>query len=120
MSINKLTTFGERIRRLRKEQELPQRKVAALLDIDTSLLAKYERNERHPSKELITKIADLFKVDFDELFNEVLTDKIAYQILEEDADGKLLRVAETKVEYLKNQVQQRVINQTKIKKQNGK
>jgi len=103
MSKKKLTTFGETIKRLREEQNLPQRKVAAHLDIDTSLLAKYERNVRQPSKELIIKIAALFKVDSEALISEALTDKIAYQILEEDADSKLLRVAENKVEYLKKQ-----------------
>jgi transcriptional regulator with XRE-family HTH domain len=113
MSKQKLTTFGERIRKLREEQELPQRKVAAFLDIDTSLLAKYERNERHPSKELITKIAELFKIDSNELINEVLSDKIAYQILEEEADTKILRVAETKVEYLKQQDKSKILKQTK-------
>lgn len=116
MSKQKLTTFGERIRKLREEQELPQRKVAAILDIDTSLLAKYERNERHPSKELITKIAKLYKVDFSELVNEVLSDKIAYQILEEEADTKILRVAETKVEYLKLQDKSKFLKQTKSTK----
>ncbi len=113
MSKQKPTTFGERIRKLRKEQELPQRKVAALLDIDTSLLAKYERNERHPSKELINKIAAIFMVDYTELANEVLSDKIAYQILEEEADTKILRVAEIKVEYLKQQDKSKILNQTK-------
>lgn len=102
MSKTKLYTFGEKIRELREEQNLPQRKVAALLDIDTSLLAKYERNERQPSKELITKIAKIFKTNSDELINEALTDKIAYQILAEEADSRILRVAETKVKYLKN------------------
>lgn len=101
MSKNKLTTFGERIRQLREEQNLPQRKVAALLDIDTSLLAKYERNERQPSKEMIIKIAKIFKADSDELINEALTDKFAYQILQEEADSKILRVAEEKVKYIK-------------------
>lgn len=113
MSKQKLTTFGERIRKLREVQELPQRKVAALLDIDTSLLAKYERNERHPSKELITKIAELFKIDSSELVNEVLSDKIAYQILEEEADTKILRVAEIKVEYLKQQDKNKILKQAK-------
>lgn len=103
MSKKKLTTFGETIKRLREEQNLPQRKVAAHLDIDTSLLAKYERNVRQPSKELIIKIATLFKVDSEQLISEALTDKIAYQIIEEEADSKLLRVAENKVEYLKKQ-----------------
>lgn len=103
MSKQKLTTFGERIRQLREEQKLPQRKVAALLDIDSSLLAKYERNERQPSKELIKKIAGIFKADSEELINEAFTDKLAYQILEQDADSKILRVAESKVDYLKKQ-----------------
>jgi HTH-type transcriptional regulator, competence development regulator len=113
MSKKKLTTFGERIRKLREEQDLPQRKVAALLDIDTSLLAKYERNERHPSKELITKIAELFNIDSGELVREVLSDKIAYQVLEEEADANILRVAETKVEYLKQQDKNKILKQTK-------
>ncbi len=102
MSKQKLTTFGERIRQLREELKLPQRKVAALLDIDTSLLAKYERNERQPSKELIKKIADIFKADTEDLIAEAFSDKLAYQILEQDADSKILRVAENKVNYLRN------------------
>lgn len=102
MSKQKLTTFGETIKQLREEKKLPQRKVAAYLDIDTSLLAKYERNVRQPSKKIILKIAELFKVDSETLISEALTDKIANQILEEDADSKLLRVAEGKVEYIKS------------------
>jgi transcriptional regulator with XRE-family HTH domain len=94
-----LTTFGETIKQLREEQNLPQRKVAANLDIDTSLLAKHERNVRQPYKYLIIKIAALFNVESEALISEALTDKIAYQIIEEEADSKLLRVAENKVKY---------------------
>jgi transcriptional regulator with XRE-family HTH domain len=108
-----LITFGERIRKLREEQNLSQRKIAALLDIDNSLLAKYERNERHPPKELILKIADLFKINYSELVDEVLSDKIAYQILMEAADCKILRVAEIKVEYLKQQDKNKLLKQIK-------
>lgn len=102
MSKQKLTTFGEIIKNLRLENKLPQRKVAAYLDIDTSVLAKFERNVRHPSKEIILKIAKLFKVDSNQLLSEVLTDKIANQILEEKADSKLLEVVKNKIEYIKS------------------
>ncbi|RWY49079.1 helix-turn-helix domain-containing protein [Mucilaginibacter gilvus] len=102
MSKRKLTTFGESIKQLRVDRKLPQRKIAAYLDIDASLLAKYERNVRQPSKELIEKIATLFGVDSKDLINEAFTDKIAYQILEEEFDSKLLRLAEEKVEYIKS------------------
>lgn len=53
------------------------------------------------SKKLIAKIADIFKVDCQELIREALTDKLAYQILAEEADSRLLRVAEEKVKYIK-------------------
>ena len=102
MSKKKLTTFGETIKQLREDKKLPQRKVAANLDIDTSLLAKYERNVRQPSRELILKIAELFSVDSETLISEAITDKIANQIIEEDVDSKLLRVAENKAEYIKS------------------
>lgn len=102
MSRRIFTTFGETIRQLRANKKLPQRKVAAHLDIDTSLLAKYERNVRQPSKVHILKIAELFNIDSEILISEALTDKIANQIIEEDADCKLLRVAENKVKYIKS------------------
>ena len=101
MSKQKLTTFGERIRQLREDQKLPQRKISALLDIDTSLLAKYERNERQPTKQIIKQFADFFKVDEKALLNTVLSDVIAYKILDEEADLSILKVAEEKVKYLK-------------------
>lgn len=104
MSKYKVTTFGERIRQLREEQNLPQRQIAALLDIDASLLAKYERNERQPSKELINKIAEIYKVGNTELLEEALSDKIAFQILSEEVDSRILRVAESKVNYLQKKI----------------
>ena len=102
MSQQKITSFGETIRQLREGKNLPQRKVAAHLDIDASLLAKYERNVRYPSKKVILKIAELFNVDSEALFSEAFTDKIANQVLEENIDCKLLKIAENKVEYLKS------------------
>ena len=45
--------FGEYIRKIREEKGLPLRKVAAALDIDTSILSKIERNERTATKEMI-------------------------------------------------------------------
>ena len=53
-----MKSFGEYIRRVREEKELPLRKVAAALDIDTSILSKIERNERVAIKEMIPILAD--------------------------------------------------------------
>ena len=96
-----MTSFGEQIRTLREEKELPLRKVAAFLDIDPSLLGKIERNERQPRKELIKQIAFFFKIDEKNLIRQFISDQIAYKIVEED-DMEILKVAEKKVMYLKN------------------
>jgi hypothetical protein len=38
-------------------------------------------------------------MDEKELFNEFLSDQIAYRIIEEDADVRVLKVAEEKIKY---------------------
>jgi transcriptional regulator with XRE-family HTH domain len=97
----KFTSFGEHLRTLREETHLPLREVASHISIDPSFLAKIERNERHPTKQLIKQLATYFKVDEKELQNEFLSDQIAYKILDEEADLNILKVAEKKVHYLK-------------------
>lgn len=65
------------------------------------MLAKIERNERQPTKQLIRRIANYFKVDEKKLKNEFLSDQIAYKLLDDEADIEILKVAEEKVAYLK-------------------
>ena len=52
-----MKTFGEYIRKSRENIGLPLRKVAAALDIDTSILSKIERNERRATNEMIPILA---------------------------------------------------------------
>ncbi|MGE4590093.1 MAG: helix-turn-helix domain-containing protein [Acidaminococcaceae bacterium] len=100
MSEQKLyKTFGEHLRIIREKAGLTLKEVAAYIEIDISLLAKIERNERQPTKILIKNIAHFFKMDEKELFNEFLSDQIAYRIIEEDADVRVLKVAEEKIKY---------------------
>ena len=96
--------FGEYIRNLREQAELPLRKVAAQLDIDPSLLGRIERNERQPTKEIIAGIAKIFNQDLKKLLDDYLSDQIAYKIINENADICILKVAEQKVKYLKNKI----------------
>jgi len=97
-----METFGEYIRQLRIKADLPLRKIAAQLDIDSSILGRIERNERKANKELIAKMATIYNQDEKDLFNRFLSDRIAYKIIEENADINILKVAEQKVEYLKS------------------
>ena len=99
--LKKHTSFGELLRSLREETGQTLKTVAENLEMDTSLLAKIERNERQPTKLIISQVAEYFNVDKKELQTEFLSDQIAYKILDEEADIEILKVAEEKVKYLK-------------------
>ncbi len=100
-TVRNFSSFGEHLRTLREEASLTLREVALHINIDPSLLAKIERNERQPTKQLINKLAGFFRVNEKELQNEFISDQIAYKILGEEADLSILKVAEKKVSYLK-------------------
>ena len=100
-TVKNITSFGEHLRNLRETKSLTLKNVAEQISIDTSLLAKIERNERQPTKQIIKQIAEFFKCNEQELLNNFLSDQIAYKILDEEADIEILKVAEEKVKYLK-------------------
>ena len=98
---NTTLTTGKIIRQLREEKELPLRKIAAQLDIDTSFLSKIERSERKATKEQIHKLEEIFQVEKDFLMIPYLSEKIYYELSEEDCAGEVLKVAEERVKYEK-------------------
>ena len=57
-----MNLFGEYLRNRREQLGLPLRKVAAELDIDTSILSKIERNERVATKEMLPTLAKTLEV----------------------------------------------------------
>lgn len=100
--MNVTKTTGEILRERREKKGLLLRQVAALLDIDTAILSKVERGERKATKEQILKLADILDLKRDELLIQYLSEKIAYDLVNEDVAGKTLKAAEQKVAYLKS------------------
>lgn len=95
-------TFGDTVKKLREEKQLPLREVAEVLEIDTSMLGKIEKNNRKPTKQLIEKFAKYFKVNDKDLIVAFLSDEIAHQVLdEEDLSNEIFKVAVEKVKLLK-------------------
>lgn len=103
MSIEVMSTetIGEKLRHIREEKELPLRKVAALLDIDVAILSKMERGERRITKEVVLKLADIYDYNADDLLVSFLSDKILYEIKDEDLGIEALKVAEERAKYIK-------------------
>lgn len=100
--MNVRKTTGEILRESREKKRLLLRQVAALLGIDTAILSKVERGERKATKEQIIKLADILDLNKDELLIQYLSEKIAYELLDEDVASETLKVAGKKVAYLKS------------------
>lgn len=96
-----METIGQILRNQRQALGLLLRQVSAYVDIDQAILSKIERNERKPTKEMLDKLAEILKLDKDELLIQFISDKIAYEIADEDCASKALKVAEKKIKYLK-------------------
>jgi len=94
-------TTGEILREKREEKELLLRHVSAKLDIDTAILSKIERGERKASKEQIIKLAEILDLDKEKLVVQYLSEKILYEIKDEELGEKALKVAEQKIKYIK-------------------
>ena len=94
------TIFGNKIRILREEKQIPQRELAAALKIDTATYCKIEKGDRRAKREQVTVLADLLLVESKDLLRLWSADKV-YEIIaeEEEATEILSVVAESIVEY---------------------
>ena len=95
-----MDSLGDTIRKLREEKELPLRTVAAFLDIDQAILSKIERGQRKPTREQVVKLAAYFKVKENDLLIAWLSDKLVYELEDEEVALEALQVAEEKVAYI--------------------
>jgi len=69
-------TFGDYIKKAREAMNLPLRKVAAHLDIDTSTLSKVERGDRPASPDYLKPIAEILQLDLKQVQSKFIADKI--------------------------------------------
>ncbi|WP_225975172.1 helix-turn-helix domain-containing protein [Anseongella ginsenosidimutans] len=97
-----MKTTGEILRESREKKGLLLRQVAALLDIDTAILSKVERGARKATKEQIIRLAGILDLKKDYLLIQYLSEKIAYELADEDVAAKTLKAAEKRVKYLKS------------------
>lgn len=92
--------FADKIRQLREQKQMPQRQLAAALEIDTATYCKIERGERRAKREQVSILADLLETDKDQLSNLWLAEQI-YSVVkdEENAEKVLDIVHESVIEY---------------------
>jgi transcriptional regulator with XRE-family HTH domain len=97
-----LKKIAEIIRELREQNGLLLRQVAAEIEIDQALLSKIERGERMPTKDQVVRLAKFFGKDENELLIAFLSDKLVYEVRNEEVGLKAMQVAEKKIKYIKS------------------
>lgn len=94
-----MSTLGPKLRELREQAGLSLRKAAMQVDIDVAILSKMERGERKFSKELVLKLANLYHANSEKLLIEFLSEKVLYELEDEDFGLEALKVAEKQIRY---------------------
>lgn len=96
-----MSNLSEILKSAREEKKLILRKVASELDIDQSLISKFEKGERKPTKEQLVKLAEFYNLPKQDLLIEWFSDKIIYELKDIDYANDILIVAEEKIKYQK-------------------
>ncbi|NCP84142.1 MAG: helix-turn-helix domain-containing protein [Bacteroidetes bacterium] len=98
-----MKTTGETIRAKREEKGLFLRHISNKLKIDTAIISKIERGERKATKKQIIMLAKILELDKELLLIQYLSEKILYEIKDEELGMQALKVAENNIKYnLKN------------------
>lgn len=98
-----MKTLGGTLKCARDEKNLILRKVAAEVDIDQSLISKYEKNERKPTMEQIIRLAKFYELSESELMINRYSDKIADELKYTESISEILKATEEKINYYKAQ-----------------
>lgn len=69
-------SFGKRVKKLREKKGLTRQELSQALNITYAALSKYETDERFPSEDILSRIADYFEVSIDELIGRVYSSNI--------------------------------------------
>ena len=92
--------IGQYIRDLRLRNGLSLSQLATLLSINVANLSKIETGQRDFDDKRLQHVCELFNLDYDNMRQEYVSEKIAKQIYTNNLDTSVLKLAEKKIEYL--------------------
>ena len=64
-----IVKFGAYISRMRKERDMPQQKLADILNVTRQAVSKWERGEGFPDISILCEVANVFNVSVDTMLN---------------------------------------------------
>ena len=85
-----MVDFGERLKKLRLQENLTQQQLANRLGVTKSVVSYYELQERYPSPDILLKLASVFHVSTDYLLGLKQSETVDLSGLN-DEDIKLVK-----------------------------
>lgn len=94
-----MKTFGETIRESRESKGLLLREVAASLKVDPSFLSRVESGTKRATREQVIELAGILKENADKLLVLYLSERVVYELRDEDLAIEAIMAAEKLIRY---------------------
>ncbi|MFZ4545436.1 MAG: helix-turn-helix domain-containing protein [Saprospiraceae bacterium] len=94
-----MKSIGITLRELRESKNLLLREVGAALSLDPTLLSKIEMDKRMPTKEQVKALSEFYQEHKNDVIIAWLSDKLYYELQDEELALKAIQVAEEKIKY---------------------
>lgn len=89
-----MVNFGEKLKRLRIENNLTQKQLAERIGLATSAISSYESGNRYPTYDVMAKFARIFHVSTDYLIGVEDSRKLELTGLSEDSIELVAKLVE--------------------------
>ncbi|MBK0384479.1 helix-turn-helix domain-containing protein [Pedobacter sp. SD-b] len=101
-----MQTIGSTFKNIREERKLLLEDVTKKTGINKTLLSRIENGKRLPTREQVTQLGIYYKAEKNNLIVQWLSDKIVYEVQDEDFALQAMQVAEEKIKYGTNRSEQ--------------
>lgn len=95
-----MESFGSILKQARTKKQLTLREAAAGLKMDQAILSKIERGQRKATRDQVVRLAAYYELNENDLLVAWLSDKLVYEVADEEMGLKALQTAEEKVAYI--------------------
>lgn len=98
-----MQTIGSTLKKIREDKNLLLQDVTIKTGINKTLLSRIENDKRLPTREQVNQLCKYYKAHKNEIIVQWLSDKIVYEMQDEDLALTAMQVAEEKMKFNKQQ-----------------
>ena len=94
-----MQTIGTTFKNIREERNLLLEDLTQKTGISKAVLSRIENGKRLPTREQVNQLCKYYKAEKNEIIVQWLSDKLVYEVQDEDFALEAMRVAEEKIKY---------------------